>query len=273
MIVKHLANFDFDALIDCFLLAFENYFVEMPQDKNYYKERWIAAKVDYKLSYGMFDDGKLVGFIIHAVDYKDGKLTAYNTGTGVIPEYRGQKIIKSLYDYAIVDLKTNGIECCTLEVIIENEIALKTYLGIGFEVQKTFKIYRGSINIEDSLVIELNEKPFENIDWSKLPNQEYYSWDNRKESIQNSNYKYYEVSFEGEIESFFIINVENQYIPQFDLLKDESGAWQRLFCGISQLSKPIKINNVDDRLADKVEILNAVGLDNPADQYEMFLKL
>lgn len=273
MKIEHLGNIDFDELIDCFLLAFENYFIKMPTDKNYYKERWFAAKVDYKLSYGMFDDGKLVGFIIHAVDYSNGRLTAYNTGTGVIPDYRGRKIIKSIYDYAIGDLKQNGIECCTLEVITENERALKAYLGIGFEICKTYEIYGGTLTIETSELVDIVKKPIEKVAWSKLPNQAYYSWDNRKESIQRANYDYYEVSFEGKVESFFIINVEKQYIAQFDILTDNEKAWERLFAGVSQLSKTVRTNNVDDRLIAKIGILSKVGLDNPAKQYEMKLEL
>ena len=272
MKVKNLANFDFDLLIDCFLSAFENYFVEMPTEKNYYKKRWIAAKVDYKLSYGMFDDGRLVGFIIHAVDYRDGRLTAYNTGTGVIPDYRGRKIVKALYDHAVEDLKVNGIESCTLEVITENEIALKAYLGIGFEVCKTYKCDGGESNLDESWPAEINEVPLEKVDWASLPNQEYYSWDNRKESIENSNYKYYEVSLDAVVESYFIINVEKQYLAQFDLLQENPLAWERLFTGIMQLSESIRTNNVDGRLTAKVAILDKVGLNNPADQYEMKLE-
>ena len=273
MIIKHLGNTDFDTLLDCFLSAFENYFVKMPTDRNYYKERWIAAKVDYKLSYGMFDEGNLVGFIIHAVDNRDGRLTAYNTGTGVIAEYRGQKIVKSLYEYAIEDLKNNGIECCTLEVITENEIALKSYLSIGFEIQKTYKCYGGSIHLDKYWDVTIREKAFEKVNWLQLPNQECYSWDNRKESIQNLNYKFYEVSYEDEVESYFIVNTEKEYLAQFDLLQEREFAWERLFDGIKQLSKSIRTNNVDDRLMAKVDILNKIGLGNPADQYEMKLEL
>jgi hypothetical protein len=55
MKIKNLSNTSFDALLDCFLLAFENYYVQMPTDRNYYKKRWKAAKVNLSLSYGLFD--------------------------------------------------------------------------------------------------------------------------------------------------------------------------------------------------------------------------
>ena len=81
MIVKDLGKTDFDELFDCFLKAFENYLVQLPTDRDYFKERWKMAKVDFNLSYGMFEHKRLVGFIINAVDRRDGKLTAFNTGT------------------------------------------------------------------------------------------------------------------------------------------------------------------------------------------------
>lgn len=64
MTVKNLEKIEFEIIIACFLEAFENYFVKMPTDVTYYKNRWKLAKVNFKLSYEMFLDGKLIGFII-----------------------------------------------------------------------------------------------------------------------------------------------------------------------------------------------------------------
>jgi hypothetical protein len=71
--VKKLEEVKFDIIIDCFLKSFENYYVKFPTDKNYYKNRWKIAKVDFALSYGMFDGEKLVGFIINAIDNRKGE--------------------------------------------------------------------------------------------------------------------------------------------------------------------------------------------------------
>ena len=114
MIVKHLGHTDFNTIMACFLSAFENYFVKMPTDPKYYKQRWKAAKVNFNLSYGMFDNDKLVGFIINAIDERYGEYIAFNTGTGVIPEYRGQKIVKSIYLNRILNI--------TIFVLINSEI-------------------------------------------------------------------------------------------------------------------------------------------------------
>jgi len=59
MTVKNLDKIEFDELLDCFLKALEGYFVKKTTDPNYYRERWRMAKVDSRLSYGMFDQARL----------------------------------------------------------------------------------------------------------------------------------------------------------------------------------------------------------------------
>ncbi len=273
MIVKNLGNTDFDTIFESFLLAFHNYFVAVPTDSNYYKERWKAAKVDFNFSYGMFDGEKLVGFVIHAIDHRDGKLTAFNTGTGVIPDYRGQKIVQSIYEHAFSDLKRIGITNCVLEVITKNEKAIRSYTGIGFKTYRTFKCFKGIIDLENIETVTLKEIELEKVDWANIPNQHFYSWDHQKESILRSNYRFFHVLTKTLPESFFIIQPNTGYLVQFDLLSKGKDVWNRLFSGIRQISSTVKINNVDERLTRKLEQLSAIGLVNTIDQYEMRMEI
>lgn len=273
MTVNNLSEGSLDEILDCFLLAFEDYYLKMPSNRNYYRERWKAAKVDFNFSYGMFDEGKLVGFIIHAIDKRAGILTAFNTGTGVIPAYRGKRIVKSIYEYALRDLWQNGIEKSTLEVIRKNDKAIRSYESVGFKVCKKYKCYTGNLKIETVDQFDLREIAFKNVDWGKLPNQRFYSWDFQKETILEGNYTFFQVLHKQEPESFFIINPENQYLAQFDLLNTENKGWQRLFAAIQQVSSKIRIINLDDRLQHKLENIRLIGLENSIDQYEMELEI
>lgn len=273
MTVHNLARTSFDKLMDCFFQAFEDYTIKMPTDKQYYWERWKAAKVDFTYSYGMTEKGRLVGFIINAVDKRGGILTAFNTGTGVIPEYRGRRIVKAIYDYALKDLGENGIGKCTLEVITDNEIAIRSYESIGFKIIKTYKCFSGSIAMDYNDLIEVEEVPIHTVTWENLPGQVSYSWDFQKETLLGGKYRFYRVLSDKEPESFFIINPNNQYLAQFDILNANHESWQRLFSAINQVSSSIKVNNVDDRLKDKLYYLNLFGLQNTIDQYEMELKI
>ncbi|RKE99061.1 GNAT family N-acetyltransferase [Ichthyenterobacterium magnum] len=272
MKVKHLGHTGFNEIMECFLLAFDGYFVKMPTDHDYYKQRWEAAKVNFELSYGMFDDNKLVGFIIHAIDKRENELIAFNTGTGVIPEYRGQRIVKSIYEYAIPDLIKNGITKSVLEVIIENEKAVKAYKGIGFKICKTFKCFSGELpsskNEVDRIEVSFNEIP-----WEQMPNQDKYSWDFHFRSLKGGNSKYYNVIRNCTVESFFAINLDNGTINQLEVLNNQVRNWERLFSAIQLISKHVRIINVDDRLEDKLAAIESVGLKNTVNQHEMELTL
>lgn len=273
MTVKNLSDISFETMLDCFLKAFENYFVELPSDKEYYKQRWKSAKVNFRYSYGMFEGEKMVGFILHALDKRKNKLIAFNTGTGVIPGYRGKRIVNSIYTYALKDLKDKNIEMSVLEVITKNDIAIKLYESIGFEKCKEYKCFSGKIQLNTTEEVVLNEIAINLVDWTSLPNQDLYSWDNQKESILEGNYRFFQVIRTNEPESFFVINPEINYLAQFDLLKEENNGWARLFAGIMKISELVKINNVDYRLKEKLEALNSVGLKNSVDQFEMELKI
>jgi len=271
MVVRHLGQTDFTTIMVCFLSAFENYFVKMPTDHDYYKQRWKAAKVDFNLSYGMFDGDQLVGFIINAIDDRHGDKVAYNTGTGVIPEYRGKKIVKSIYDHAIPDLKSNGITKCSLEVIVENDKAVKAYKRIGFEICKTFNCFAGELSASDSPV-QIKEIPFESIAWERMPNQDTYSWDFHYKSLKDGNSKFYNVLNDSKIESFFSIKPDGT-INQLEVFNTEKRQWERLLSAVQSIFEHVRVINVDNRLTAKRAALEHAGLKNTVNQYEMELRV
>lgn len=273
MKVEKLDSTTFDIIVECFIKSFENYFVKVSTDKDYYKDRWETAKVDFSLSYGMFDDDQLVGFIINAIDDRYGERIAFNTGTGVLPAYRGRRIVKSIYDVAIPDLKLNGISKCSLEVIIENSKAIKSYQSIGFKTCKTFYCFSGEIEKSSNEDFELKEVTYASFDWENLPNQHLYSWDFNSRVIKNGAYGYYQVIKDGLIESYFAFNPKNGYVAQFEVLKDDDASWNRLFLGIEKMSKVVKLINVEASLKRKLAFIKSAGLTNTVNQYEMEMNI
>ena len=273
MEVKSLENIDFEVIMNCFLRAFENYYVEMPTGIAFYLERWKYAGVDFKLSFGMFDNQNLVGFIINGIDTRRGVSIAFNTGTGVLPEFRRRKIVKQLYDFAIPKLKSEGIGKCVLEVISENIIAIKSYQEIGFRKTRTLKCFSGKIETPE-MKVNVVVKDLYSVDFNNLPNQDFYTWDNHKASIrENKNYRFFQIEDKGKINSYFIINVKNGYLAQFDVVKADMQNWNELISGICSINKKVRINNVDVKLQNKISFLNSCGLTNTIDQYEMEMAL
>ena len=274
MQVKPLSTTTFEELMDCFYTSFEGYFVKMPTDNAYFKNRWKAAKVDYDLSFGMFDNEKLVGFIVNAIDYRNGIKIAYNTGTGVIPEYRGKRIVKSIYDTAIPILNKHGINTCTLEVITKNTNAIKAYEHVGFNICKTYKCYNHTFNeaLESNLDIEhINASDF---DWNLSKNESYYSWDNQKEAItRNSQLSYYLFKKENSVIGYAIADIKNGYIAQIEAFSNSIQDYSNILKKLSSLSLNWRINNIDDRLTEKISVFESLGFQNSIDQYEMLLNI
>ena len=269
MKVKRLDDTAFETIVDCFLSSFEHYYVKVPTDKSYYRTRWAMAKVDFALSYGMFDGEDLVGFIIHAIDYRNGQKIAHNTGTGVIPSYRGQRIVRSIYEFALPDLKQNGIEKCLLEVIVENSKAIKSYQSVGFEIRKTLNCFSGEIKLDLKEEFDLKAVDYADFDWECLPNQDMYSWDFNNRVIKDGAYNYYQIIKDNQVESYFVINPENKILAQSEILIRREGAWDRLFMGVKKISSNVRIINVDSRLVEKINFIKSLGLVNTVNQYEM----
>lgn len=269
MNIKPLSEIDFQQLVKCFLKAFEGYFVKFPTDPDYFKKRWKIANVNYDLSYGMFEEGSLIGFIIHAIGKRDGELTAYNTGTGVLADYRGRGIVNALYQFSIPHLKKKSITKCSLEVIRDNKAAIRAYEKIGFEICKKYKCFRGNIreNSSSPIIERINAEEF---DFKNLPNQELYSWDNQRSSVLRGNYSFYKVEDVDKTPlGSFIINPKSGYLAQFDCSENTNYHWDHLFKAIKRISSNVVINNVEEGLRDKTEQIIRAGLRNTIDQFEM----
>lgn len=271
--IRSLKDTPFEEIMECFFLAFQNYPVEMSNDRGYFEERWRMANVDYGLSFGVFHQAILVGFVLNAIGNRDGLKTAYNACTGVLPGYRGKNMVKSIYDHAIPLLKANGIERCTLEVIDQNIRAVKAYKKVGFEITKHYTCFRGSLAPNPVQGYELRKGILSTEVLVGHRNQGMYSWENHAFTITRGDFKYFEIVANDSVESYFVIKPESGYVAQLEVLTHQPDAWVRLFAGMAQISHQIKINNVDDRLKDKITRLHEAGLENHVNQFEMEMRL
>ena len=267
--VKNLSQVPFVTLVGCFLDAFQDYTVRMPTDFEYYRQRWRAAGVDFALSYGMFDGDQLVGFIIHAVDERGGQRIAHNTGTGVLPAYRGRRIVQRIYDYALPDLRRNGVERTTLEVLTTNERAIRAYRRVGFRITREYRCYRGNLSKASTVPVELREHSMAEVQWEELPDQSFYSWDFQPATLLAGNNRFFWVLYAGERESYFVLHPERKYLAQFGVLQERAGAWERLFAGVRSQAELVKVINVDARLTEKLAVLERWGFERTVDQFEM----
>ena len=270
MEILNLQNIPTEEIVDCLNKSFENYFVNLPSDVAFWSQRFLNARVDKELSWGVFVDRKFVGFIVNGIDLDCGEYTAYNSGTGIVPAYRGNRLVGKMYEYGIPNLIENGVSRCSLEVIDKNKKAIGVYKKVGFEITKRLKCYKGTVNLKESIRIQETEI-------EKLVSEDadlLYSWDNKISTIKKAGaaYKTYEV-FDlnnEDSEGYFIINPKTGYIAQLESSKSN---WEAIFSGIALVNKDIRINNVLSTREDLIHFLKSAGIENTIDQFEMEMKL
>lgn len=273
MKITTLEHTVFSEIMDCFLASFADYYVPMPKDHNYYKKRWETAGLNYHLSYGVFDDDVLVAFALHAVDVRAGDKTAFNTGTGVLANYRGQRLVQQLYEFALDDFKKQGIKKITLEVIQENRKAIRAYQKVGFSIERELLCYKASIGNTKMDKLKLKAVDIASVDWQQLPDQSEYSWDFQMETLVKSAYHFYYVMKDDIAIAYFIVDLNHKMIAQFDLLVDDQKQWINVFAGIATLAQEFRLNNLCAKRFDKRRQLSLYGFSNTINQYEMCYNL
>ncbi|MEL6193247.1 MAG: GNAT family N-acetyltransferase [Bacteroidota bacterium] len=269
MRIHRLDEVPFEKLMECFLEAFDGYFVKMPEDHDYYRERWKAAGVDYSWCFGISNGDKLAGFIIHAMGDKRKGLTAFNTGTGVIPAYRGRKLVNQIYQEAIPALKAGGIHRSQLEVISQNEKAIKAYERVGFKKEKHFICVKGAFSSSLDESFELRKVSPSEVPWSLFKDLELYSWDNQKSTLEAGIHDYYLVYHEDELIGYFIHRPNRGVIHQLECLDKSETGWKRVLSAIKSITPEMRMLNIDNRLTDKLAYLELFGVSPYVEQYEM----
>lgn len=208
MDIRNLTTTPLTTIVQCLNEAFAGYFVQLPEDVPYWENRFKAARVDYSLSFGMFEGDRLLGFIIHGIDEAGGLKTAFNTGTGVLQPARGYKVIDQLYAHALPLLRAAGVKRCTLEVIDQNERAIHVYERIGFRIARRLRCFKGALPQRTGAALA-EEIPLSDIEQDLRATDAGYAWDNSLQAIKaaGDRYRCYGVAQRnGSRSGYFVLN-------------------------------------------------------------------
>lgn len=270
MKIRTLASAPFEEVIGCFFTAFTGYFVKLPEDKAYWRNRFFTARVDWDLSFGMFNGEELVAFIIHGVDLSGGNLTAYNTGTGVLLDFRGNGFVDILYAHALPLLRQQGIEKCHLEVICENEKAKKVYERIGFSIKRKLRSFSGTLP-EKTSEEGLQKWHFSEVFNTGLYMPGHYSRDNSAEAVRMADEKVstYFLGAEKSPEAYLIIDTGGNIIK----IVSRTDNYLKLLTAAGDVAKEVKLKNVDTGRTNLINALEKLHFSNPVNQYEMEMLL
>lgn len=280
---KTLENTSIEEIHNVFVDAFSDYQVKI--DLPLWKFQRMLQRRGYvsKISMGTFDNNTLVGFVLNGFRDWNNKLTVYDTGTGVIPQYRKQGITSNMLQNIIELLQEKNIKQYLLEVIQSNTSAFELYKKQGFKITRSFACYQLQKSKYNSLV---NHK-VEHVDKFDAPIWEQLktfwdvapSWQNSIDSVNatSDTFVYSFVRFNNEIVGYGIIDKKTGDIPQIAVNKH----YQR--CGIASgimsdlinrtESEKISVINVDYGSKAANDFLNKLGFEPSVDQYEMILEL
>lgn len=282
--VRNLRPSDLDQMFLGFMDAFDDYPVQFRMTKEQFVRKFVQKlKIDFKLSCGVFDDDRLVGFIFSTVNYYENKLTAYNGGTGVIQAYRGKKITKQLYSFLIPKFKEKGVEQGALEVLASNDRAINTYLSLGFEKSKQFACFK--LNQKEpkyplgGQIVSI--KPVIKPDWYVYEKFHSYSpsfLDSPLMINQNlSNESVIEANLQGKCVGYAIYQPALGRIGHIAV--DESVRRSKIGSSLIQYifetskNKNLTMINVNDEAQETINFFDSLGFERYIDQYEMTLKL
>lgn len=267
MRIGTLAGTELPYVIDVFLRAFEGYFVPLPTDPAYWEDRFRSARVDLSGSFGAFDGDELVAFVIHGFGTLNGHVTAFNTGTGVLPAYRGRRLVDAIYEAAIPALRERGVTRSTLEVITKNAVAVRLYERLGFRVEHLWHSFSGTLATQptDDVLVSADLRT------ADLGTDAQYSWDYSEESVLRAPERWQYYTLNGDVRSgHVVLDTAAGRIARLGVAnEDDDAQWQRLFAGLSIIRRELKVINVHPDRALLLRTLLGVGLAPVVDQYQM----
>ncbi|PIF47550.1 ribosomal protein S18 acetylase RimI-like enzyme [Chryseobacterium sp. 52] len=277
MEIRILRNINVEELLSVFNTSFSDYIVPFHLSLEQLESKIVADKIDMNLSVGTFESEKLVGFILNAKKEKDGKYTVYNAGTGVIPEYRGQGLVRKMYDYVLPVLNEIHTEALTLEVIEGNVPAIRAYEHLGFKITRKLLCFNGIIDLEEKNS-EIRLEEIDHFQWEIF--QSFWdiqpSWQSsimvleqiRRQCCILGGYK------DEQLVGYAVYNPAVRKIYQIAVDKNyrKQGIGTKLFSRIGNIVKgqAVSFNNVDDVSENTSAFLsNTIGLKNWVSQFEM----
>ncbi|HMS30611.1 MAG TPA: hypothetical protein PKD32_12230 [Saprospiraceae bacterium] len=139
---SNLSKVTLAELVAVFNQCFKDYFIVIKMDEELLRRKISLEDIDLQYSIGGFYEKKLVAFVLHGkrVDI------LYNAGTGVLPQFRGNKITYQMYQYFFSLELCKHISHIELEVIDKNSVAINNYLNIGFNQTDTLHCFSLTLN-------------------------------------------------------------------------------------------------------------------------------
>lgn len=223
--IKRLSDCPLKDGVEAYNRGFEGYFYDQKKDIDSFSKRFGLDELSPEYSVVAYYEGRPAGIVLSGIKNVNGKLVAWNGGTGVAKELRGKGAGKKLMN-AVMDIyRENKVEIATLEAISRNEGAIELYKRLGYDVKKRLKF----LQFNEAFTAQVFDTPnskyqIEHVSPQELTGIPFYqhqaSWQNqnlhdasaiilRDEHHQIAGYSLYKKMYkDGEIASIGLLQLE-----------------------------------------------------------------
>ncbi|WP_237391773.1 GNAT family N-acetyltransferase [Paenibacillus dendrobii] len=141
MEIKKFSEFSAVELTELWNEGFKGYASDMTMSVETFVKRIPDNQLSMEASVALCDNGRPIGFVMSGFRTVDGRLMAWNGGTGIIPEYRGKGHGRQLIGAALDVYREKGAKVALLEALSENEPAIKLYTKMGYVLIDKLRFY------------------------------------------------------------------------------------------------------------------------------------
>lgn len=266
VVIKSLDEVSIEHLLEAFNDAFSDYDVPMHMEKSQLERHMHANGCSLEDSVGLFDEGRLVGFLLVA----RRNSIAYDAGTGIRPPYRGRGLAHALIDEVVKHTTKRGCTSFVLEVLDTNERAKRLYEKHGFLTTRTLACYRldhCAFDSDGSLCLVEQQQPSLPVGSCKP------SWQYSEESIRAGSYTGFDVVCDHQAVGTICLDTKRGMIAQIFIQPEHrrKGYGKQAILAAQHLCNTghLSFYNVDRACSNLEALLAAVGFRCVLTQSEM----
>lgn len=262
-------------LIKCFNEAFSDYSLPVNLSEEQFCAFLKADRVDLALSFGAFFKGEPIGFMLNSSGIYHNEKIVFDAGTGIIPAFRGQGVFSRLLAAAEGEILKNGIRKYCLEVLQDNDRAIKIYQGQGFAITRRFLVFKSyeELNVLPDPSVRFTDVisfGTDRLEKCGLLNASYeHSMWIIREGDENYSVAYIEKG--DAITACCVYSRHRCYVMQLGYT-DIDDLRKLIVCLVSQCGN-ILIKNLDEDYVEVSDMLKATVFKVVAKQYEMTKEL
>lgn len=276
---RFLSEDYFSQLYDAFIEAYSDYVVSFALTETQFRNHIILNAVDLQRTVGCIESDKLIGFSLNGFGHWDGRSTAYDAGTGVLPAFRRQGISEAMFDLMLPAFKENGVEQFLLEVVTTNTGAVKLYKKLDFRAVRELALLQCDGGIKASEpphgveIRDIGEPDWDLLTsfWDGNP-----SWQNSVDAIRRTNKlkRIMGAFFDNVCVGYVVFSSKFGRVAQFAVDKAHRGrgigtALVRAMQAETADGFSMQVINIDKSLTDAMNFFKNRGFYERLGQHEM----